>query len=328
MAETKRIDFHAHILNHKLWDIGQDKNVLTGFGIREIPVEPGTRTFDEFQLCFEADAQIAEMDRRGVDVHVISSSTVMQGTQWAAPAEEAELCRTMNDCMQHDWIDRYPDRLIGSMVLPLQDVRLSLGEMERCGGEYGIKVVNAPARVGDDYLSAPKFDEYWSKAEELGLVTFIHPHGSTDPWLQQYSLWNSIGQPIEEVKIISSLIYEGVLDRHPEAPIVVSHGGGYMPLYMGRLDRNAVHKPWTTANINGVPSDYIRRFKYDLCVYDAETLQRLYDFLGADCLMLGSDFPFGDASPYLLLDQVQGMSDADREAIVGGNASKLLGLDS
>ena len=126
---------------------------------------------------------------------------------------------------------------------------------------------------------------------------------------------------MEEVKILSSLIYEGVLDKHPDAPIVVTYGGGYLPLYMGRLDRNAGHKPWTTVNIKGIPSDYIRRFKFDICVYDPDTLQKLYDFLGADCLMLGSDFPFGDSSPYLLLDQVEGMSEEDLNKILGGNAA-------
>lgn len=171
----KIIDFHAHILHHKLWDVGKNDNVLSGFGIREIPDDPSIRMREEFELCFNPEAQIAKMDRCGVDVHLISSSTVMQGTQWAAPREELELCQLMNDYMKQNWIDRHPDRFIGSMILPFQDLSLALAEMERCSEDLGYKVVNAPARIGDDYLSAPKFDEYWSKAEKLGVVTFIHP---------------------------------------------------------------------------------------------------------------------------------------------------------
>lgn len=325
MAKNKQtIDFHAHILQQDIFDMGINKNVLTGFGMTPFNPEPGTDAYNKVQLCMNPALQVAEMDNRNIDVHVISSSTVMQGTQWADASTEAVLCRLMNDKTYEQWVKPYPDRFIGSMILPFQDLGLAIAELERCVSKYDVRVVNAPARVKDRYLSDPSFDPFWKKVSELGLVTFIHPHGVEDLWYQKYSLWNSIGQPIEEVKIISSLIYEGTLDKFPEAEIVISHGGGYLPLYMGRLDRNAVDKPWTTEHINGIPSDYIRRLKYDICVYDPLALERLLEFLGPDCLILGSDFPFGDKTPYYLLDQIKGLSKRDRNKITGGTARKLL----
>lgn len=313
-------------MQNDIFNLGVDKNVLTGYGLTEFNPEPGTDAYRKMQLCLLPELQVDEMNRRNIDMHVISSSTVMQGTQWADPETEAGLCRLMNDWTYTHWVQAYPDRFIGSMILPFQDLSLALTELERCVTEYGFRVVNAPARVKDKYLSDPAFDDFWRIVNDQKLITFIHPHGVEDLWYQKYSLWNSIGQPIEEVKIISSLIYEGTLDKYPDAEIVISHGGGYLPLYMGRLDRNATDKPWTTVNIEGIPSDYIRRFKYDICVYDPLALKRLLEFLGPDCLLLGSDFPFGDNSPYYLLDQMKGVPRKDRDKIVGKNAQKLLKL--
>jgi aminocarboxymuconate-semialdehyde decarboxylase len=318
------IDFHAHILHPELLSISQDKVVLTGFGATPPrPRPPGSRAHESIQLMLRPDLHVAEMDRRNIDVHVLSSSTVVQGTFWAAPDEEPRLCAVMNDAM-NDWVKAHPDRFIGSMVLPFQNLPATLAEIERCRARYGFCVVNAPANVNGRYLGDPSFNDYWRVAAEAGLITFIHPDGVRDPWFQRYSLWNSVGQPIEETKVIASLIYEGVLERHPEIAIVISHGGGYAPLFMGRLDRNVTNMPDSTVNIQGFPSEYIRRMSYDICVYDPAALSRLIEHVGADRLLLGSDFPFGDPTAFHLLDQVKGLSPEDRQRITGGNASALL----
>src|SRR5579875_1935554 len=148
-----------------------------------------------------------------------------------------------------------------------------------------------------------------------------------DPWYQRYAMWNSIGQSIEETRFMTSMIYEGVLDRFPGLKIIVAHGGGYMPHYMGRLDRNVTDKPETARNIGRMPSAYLRDFYYDSCVYDPSTLTALIQRVGADRIVMGSDYPVGDPEPARLLGLAESMAKSDLSMIMGGTAARLLGID-
>jgi aminocarboxymuconate-semialdehyde decarboxylase len=318
------VDFHVHVLHEEILDLAQDKVVITGFG--SIPPEDrpvGSRRHQNYEMMLKPEAQLEAMNKRKIDIHVLSSSTVIQGTFWADANEDARLCRLMNDRVAA-WVAYAPDRFIGSVMLPLQDISRSLAELERCCSAYGFAIVNAPASVKGIYLGEKHFHDFWAFADRHRLTTFIHPDGVQDMWFQQFSLWNSIGQPIEETKFISSLIYEGTLDRFPDAPIVVSHGGGYAPLFMGRLNRNVMNKSESAKNIKGLPGDYLRRLFFDTCVYDAITLQRLVETVGPDRILLGSDFPVGDTDPFILTHQLTGLSAAEREAINGGTALGLV----
>ena len=112
-----------------------------------------------------------------------------------------------------------------------------------------MRVLQIPAAVHGTYLSDPSYHWVWDAVAERDLVAFMHPDGTRDLWFQQYSMWNSVGQPIEEAKFIASLIYEGVLEQRPGIKIVVAHGGGYLPHYFGRLDRNVKAHPHSAVNI-------------------------------------------------------------------------------
>jgi aminocarboxymuconate-semialdehyde decarboxylase len=139
-------------------------------------------------------------------------------------------------------------------------------------------------------------------------------------------MWNSIGQSIEEVRVMTSLIYEGALERRPGLKIVMAHGGGYMPHYMGRLDRNAEDKPATMANISQKPSAYLRRFHYDSCVYDPRTLELLVERVGIDRIVMGGDYPVASQDPVALLESIPSFTPENIAAIAGLNAAKLLGV--
>jgi aminocarboxymuconate-semialdehyde decarboxylase len=217
-------------------------------------------------------------------------------------------------------------QLVGSLTLPLQDLELALGELERAHHELGLRVVQLPAQIDGVYLGEPPLRELWEEIARRKLVVFIHPDGVRDPWFQRYALWNSVGQPIEEARVLASLIYDGVLETFPEIPIVVSHGGGYLPHYYGRLDRNVLNMPDSTANISEAPSAYLRRLYYDTCVYEPSTLAALVTQVGADHILMGSDWPVGEADPIGFVQRCEVLDDAGRRAVLGGNAARLLGL--
>jgi aminocarboxymuconate-semialdehyde decarboxylase len=277
---------------------------------------------------FDPRLEIEDMDARGIDLSVISSSTVLQGTSWADPQTDLELCRRCNDRIA-EWVARYPGRFAGSFVLPLQDLGLALEELERAVTSLRLRVANIGTQYGGAYVGDPVFDAFWEAVSELGLVAWIHPEGARDPWFQRYALWNSAGQSIEETKCMASLIYEGVMQRYPGLKVVMAHGGGYFPHYLGRMDRNAPNRPDTVRNTGGrKPSEFLSAFYYDTCVYDPKVLKVLLERVGSDRLVMGSDYPVGEQDPVGWLRDACGLEGEVLARVAGRNAAALLGLSA
>jgi aminocarboxymuconate-semialdehyde decarboxylase len=275
---------------------------------------------------FDPKLEIEDMDARGIDISVVSSSTVLQGTSWADPQQDLELCRRAND-KTAEWATQYPQRFVGSFVLPLQDVKRSLGELERAVGKLKLRVANVGAQYGGAYMGDPVFHPFWEAIHAHDVAVWIHPEGVRDPWFQRYALWNSAGQSIEEMKCMTSLIYEGVMHKYPKLKVVMAHGGGYFPHYLGRMDRNTLNRPDTVKNTGGrSPSEFLRSFYYDTCVYDPKVLKVLMDRVGAERLVLGSDYPVGEKDPVGWLRDECGLKGADLARVAGGNAARILGL--
>ena len=312
------MDFHVHFLHPKVFERSTPHSPSTCFG-----KNPQDLNSPNFKRMLEPGRQIDDMDAWGVDTSIISSADVVQSRSWAEPAEEGYLAALTND-MAADWAARFPTRFIASGVLPLGDMDMALRELERCLS-MNIRILNLPSNYRDLYLGHARYADLWAEIHARQLVAFIHPDGVRDMWFQDYAMWNSIGQSIEEVRVMSSLIYEGVMECHRGLKIVMAHGGGYMPHYMGRLDRNASFRPWTTRNLSKKPSEYLIDFHYDSCVYDARTLELLVERVGAERVVMGSDYPFGGFDPLDYLESAGQLSDTQRASIAGGTAATLLG---
>ena len=274
------IDFHTHMLDAELVRLCASKNAITGFGKKEPP------TGGRFAKFYAPELQIEEMDARGIDMHVIFTGPVFMSTWWADAQTAAQLTRRMNDTVA-DWVRRYPARFVGTATLPMQDVTLAIAELRRAVTELGARAVMLPTNVDGAYVGERAFWPLWEEIRRLDIPAFIHPEGLRDPWYHKFALWNSIGQQIEEAKAMASIIYEGLLDAIPGLKIVIAHGGGYFPYCVGRVDRN-VEKPEAQVNIGDrKPSDYLRHFYYDTCVFDPPALAALFQRVGADRVAAG-----------------------------------------
>jgi aminocarboxymuconate-semialdehyde decarboxylase len=324
MPRAPIVDFHAHMLEPEVRKAAQDKTVLSGYG-----AFPGAGTQsnnpETYRRMTDPKAQLADMDRLGVDVNVISASTVIQGTAWADPATALDLDRRSNDRVA-EWVAQHPGRYVGSFSLPMQDVARALKELERCARDLKIPVANMCAHYDGVYLGEERYAPFWEAANDLGIVVWIHPDGIRDPWFQRYGMWNSIGQSIEEVKVMTSIVYGGVVEKYPNIPIVMAHGGGYFPHNMGRLDRNVTNRPDSMKNIRKKPSEYLRAFYYDTCLYEESILAALIKIVGADRIVMGSDYPVGEADPIGFVERCPGITSEQVAMITGGNAAKILGL--
>jgi aminocarboxymuconate-semialdehyde decarboxylase len=218
-----------------------------------------------------------------------------------------------------------PKRLIGLGGVPLAAPALAVAELTRCMRDLGLAGVGISTTARDMELGDAALRPFWEKAEELGAVVYIHPAGNTGARFEKWYLWNSIGQAFEEAMAIASLMYEGILDAFPRLKICISHGGGYMPYYMGRIARNYLEKPATRVNMKKSPAEYLRTLYYDSCVYETEVLDALVRRVGADRVVLGSDYPVGEPKPIEFVDACALLAE-DKEKIIGANAARLFGV--
>jgi aminocarboxymuconate-semialdehyde decarboxylase len=324
------IDFHAHILVPDVYAVAAEHNIFS-----ELPTDPGVTEAMRDQIRSRAGMvlgrmsdltdRLVRMDAMGVDIQVLSASLVHQGLEWADAQTSLRLARTTND-----WIAKavaaHSKRFVGLGTLPLHVPSLAVAELERCLRELGLRGVAISTTAGGMELGDPQLRPFWQKAEELGALVYIHPGGNRDPRFKRFHLWNSVGQAFEEAMAISSLMYDGVLESFPKLKICISHGGGYMPYYMGRIDRNYAEKSNTRVNMTKPPIDYLRMLYFDSCVYERPVLQHLVDKVGAGRVLLGSDYPVGEMKPVEFVTETAGLTDAQKDQIVRGNGAALLGF--
>lgn len=320
------IDFHTHALDPEVYARCVNHNVITGFGANpEGPrPEPGTQRAAFYARYTSAAAHVADMDALGIDMHVISGGGANSSTFWAPPDLAAQLDRQANETIAR-WVAEFPTRFVGTFTLPMQDITLALRELDHAIG-LGLRIANLPAESGGVYLGDPHFRPLWEAFAAHGVTVWIHPDGMKDKSYLNYVLWNGVGQPIQETLVFCSLMYEGVLDAFPQVKIVLSHGGGFLPHYMARLDRNHVVHPVTRKNLTRKPSEYLRALWYDTCVYGADVLEDLVAKVGADRIVFGSDYPVGDKDPFAILRGCKAIDAAAFDMITRTTPAFLAGL--
>ncbi len=324
------IDIHAHMMHLDVYakTVGHSAFGKSTFDPSLSPeAKQKARERSDFVCAKMSDAtdRIDEMDKMGVDIQVLSASLVHQCTYWAEPDESLRLERMLNERVA-EMVATNPKRLIGLGTVPLHAPELAAKEAARCLTELKLRGLNISTRAREMEIGDRRLWPFWETAAANNAIIYIHPAGNPDPRFQKHFLWNSVGQNFEESMAIASLIYEGVLEAFPDLKICISHGGGYMPLCMGRISRNYLEKPTTRANMKKSPDEYLRQLYYDSCVYDHDVLRHLVEKVGASQVILGSDYPVGEWKPIEFVRNTPGISDADKDKIIGLNAAKMFGV--
>jgi len=274
-----------------------------------------------------SEARIGSMDERRVDVHLVSISPTMY---WygLGEADARAFSRTTNDDLA-EMVAGHPDRYVGLGYLPLQDVKGSVAELERCVRDLGMPGVMVGTNVNGEDWDGETLFPVLRAAEELGAVIYYHPaRGRADAWLQKYHFMNLIGNPLETATALASLIFGGVFDRLPGLKTCFAHAGGYGVLGIGRLDHGCEVRP-EAVGIARLPSDYVKACFFDTITHNERALRYLVDTVGVGQVVLGSDYPADMGEPFPV-DWVEGcasLTAAEKGAIIGGNAEKLFGLD-
>jgi aminocarboxymuconate-semialdehyde decarboxylase len=273
--------------------------------------------------------RIRDMDAMGIDVQAIAIAPP-QYYYWTDPPLGARLSAMQNDRIA-EIVAAHPTRFTGLGTLPMQDVALALRELERVADELGFRGLELCTNVNGVDLDDDRFEPLWQRIEELEMLVVFHPHGfSHGERLATHYMINTVGMPMDSTVLISHLIFGGVLERYPALRLCVVHGGGYLPFYPARFDHAYDVRPDVRTRISRAPSTYLRQIYFDTVVFDPTLLGRLVADQGDERVLLGTDYPFdmGEDDPLGLIARVDGLDDAARARIAGGNAARLLGLDA
>ncbi len=325
------IDIHAHvypesylrIIRNEGGPLGAELRMVEGKGpmlkAGEILTPPIERRFTDL------DARIEAMDRQGVKVHVLSLSLPM--VEWADREIGLKLSVAVNDALAES-NTRHPGRLFGLCTLPWHAPDLAIRELDRAAKLPGIRGVYCATKVRDLELSDESLLPIFERIEDLGLPLFLHPVGVIGhARLEKFYLHNLLGNPFETAIAAAHLIFGGILDRFPGLTVCLPHAGGAFPYLVWRLQRGYDVRVDLKSAKHG-PKDYLRRFYYDTVGYAQESHEYLVRLVGADRVMMGSDFcfPIAYERPVEIVTDHPTWLPEQKSMILEGNARRLLRL--
>ncbi len=312
----RTVDIHTHCIMPEVMEVVKGTDMAQEVG------SEGNRP----PLILGPD-RLKSMDEQGVDVEVLSINAYWYGAERALAMD---IVRIQNETLSK-WCAAHPDRFVGLASVALQYPELAADQLDAAVKKLGLRGVAIGGSVGKEELASRKWDPFWAKAEELGVLVYMHPHpapGTTENERLEGKgrLGNVIGNPLETTVFFSHLIFEGTLDRFPGLRICGSHGGGFLPSYVGRSDALCARESGVDCrNLKKRPSEYFKKELFvDTLVFRQEALRHLVAECGMSQVLYGTDQPFDWPTGVDFVLDAPSLSDADKTAILGGNASRLL----
>lgn len=328
-----RVDIHSHTAPAKYVEAIRRDPKSVGCRIekdaqgREAIVQEIGRSTRLRQNLIDPELRLREMAEEGVDV-IVESLLPPLLPLWAPTAIGVRVCQIVNDAITED-VARYPGRMVGMAIVPFQDVGEAIRELDRIVKQHRMPSVLIPASLGGKNLDEPEFFPFFERAQEHDVLVFIHPHEvAAADRLKRYALTNLIGNPLETTIAQASLIFGGVLERLPALKVCCAHGGGYSPWIRGRWRHGYSSRHEASDLLTRPIYEYLNRVYFDTCVFDPDALEFLIKTMGSDHVLLGTDYPTPmiDAGQVPVVNGIKGLTDHDKEKVLGGNAARLLGL--
>lgn len=339
------VDVHAHALSESLLERfardgafglhhGADGEVfMRGYGLFDPDV-------------YSHERRLARLDEMGVDLQLITP--IANFTTWPGGAADVELARALNESTA-EVVAAAGGKFAGMAALALGEPTRAVEELGRAVEEHGFVGALIGTYAGDRPLDHPSLEPLFAEIERRGLVVLMHPTSAVSdppppagaswrhvarptPSWDEHTLTTILAWPNETARATARLIFAGVLERHPELHLMLSHGGGPLPFLRGRLNLaysapEHEYNPDNHASISKPPGDYFDQLFFDTAVGAAESLHFLIEIVGADRVVFGTDDPFeiGDTGGKIALPALAEREPAEREQILGGTLARLLG---
>ena len=311
---VKVVDMHAHCAIPEVVDLVKGTNLLRNPGPARGPQVLGPE-------------RLRALDERGIDVQVLSINLFWW---YAAEREMAAQIVKLHDEKLAAWCSAHPERFVALSSVALQFPDLAAQQLEHAVKELGLKGAAIGGHVAGEPLSSPKFDPFWAKAEQLGVLVFMHP-GSAENVVKEDALKgngdlpNIIGNPLETTVFLSRVIFDGTLDKFPGLKLCAAHGGGFLPSYLGRTDVACEVRPTANCQNKKHPSEYFKQqVLVDSMVFSDEGLRHLVVETAPSQVVYGTDIPFNWPDTADFIVNASYLKDAEKEEILGGTLGKMM----
>jgi aminocarboxymuconate-semialdehyde decarboxylase len=326
------VDVHIHFLSPLAIDEARRRPDRYGVRVLDHGPDPALAVGDEpptrplLPALHTLDRHLAFLREQAIDVALFGPLMDVGG--YTLPAKPAAAWSRLQNESLTATLAAAGGRHAGLATVPLQDPALAADELRVAVRELGLKGAMVDPNALGRSLGDREFDPFWRTAAELDAPVIFHPY-RLEPVERfgRHYLHNLVGYPFETTLAAASLILGGTLDRFPGLPVVLVHGGGFLPYTIGRFDRGFRARPEVRAELAGLPSEYLGRFAYDTLVQSPAALAYLVSRVGADRVLLGSDHPFwlGDPEPLAVVRAAELGADAE-SLILGDNAARLFHL--
>jgi aminocarboxymuconate-semialdehyde decarboxylase len=329
------IDSHAHIVPPDMWRAMQHDGARYGVEVwddgarRMIRLAGSDFARPMYMPLTATHERIATMDRQGVDMQVLSGYIDFSG--YTMPLDLGTKFAELQNETIAAVVAADPTRYTGAANVPLQDAATAIRVMERSRRDYGFRAVQvAPYFGGQKFLDDPALDPFWAAAQEMETLILFHPYDEQPATgLRDYFLTNCIGYPLQTTIAAARMMFSGVFTRFPRLRMRLPHAGGFLPFQIDRFRHAADFRPEPRSKgFAEDPLDVLKRLYYDTVTFSPMNLRYLADLVGADRLLLGSDFPFemGDVDPVGTVKAA--VAPEHQEMVLGGTLRRLLCLDA
>ena len=268
--------------------------------------------------------RLEDMARVGIDTEVLSLST--PNVYFVEGKAQAEVARLVNDAYA-ELAQRHPGRFLGFASIPMDDPDAALMEVRRAMDERRMQGVIVLSNIRGRALADPVYRPFFEEADRRRLCVFVHPMipAAADAFTE-YVLGPIVGFPFDTTVAIAKLCYAGVFKDLPNIRWLVAHAGGAIPYLMERLDSGWRDFAECRVNIDQPPSLYLKRLYYDTVTFSPHNLRLLRDVVGADHMVMGSDYPHLLGSIEKAVTSIEGMdsSPAEKERVFSGTALSIL----
>jgi aminocarboxymuconate-semialdehyde decarboxylase len=327
---TQTIDVHAHILTEDTIRLLQREAPKLGPKLSDIgdqfaTLEVAGNIYRHFPRGgWDMERRLEEMAAAKVDVQVLS--VCPQTFVYGQPAAVAAAFARIQNEQLAQLAKARPDRFLAIATLPMQAPREAADELRHAVRVLGLRGAQIGSNIAGKNLDDPELEPVWAAAAELGAFILLHPiNVAGADRLSSYYLTNLIGNPLDTTIAAASLVFGGVLERHPTLKICLAHGGGFVPYQAGRFVHGWHVRAEPKSKLAKPPTESLKRFYFDTIVHSKEALAFLVGNAGAERVLLGSDYPFDMGMPEGV-SQVRSLSvpAADQSAILGGRTRALL----
>lgn len=329
-----KVDFHTHFIPQQFPDMGEKYGgegwpTLLHAGPCQADIYHAGKHYRQIDdRSWDPERRLKDMDAEGIDVQVLSPIPVTFAYRFSAQAV-LELAQLQNNAIANA-TSVAPTRFIGLGTVPLQDPDLAAAEVRRAVTSLGLAGVEIGTQVEGKNLDDPALEPFWRICVEVGAAVFVHPAAVFAPErTSKYRMVYSVGYTSETGIAAASVVMSGLLDRHPTLRLCFAHGGGTFPWLLPRLDQTWRAFDDVKAVTANRPSEAAKLLSYDTLTYDPLNMRLLINRLGAERLIMGSDYPFPlrEVPPGAVIDALDGLSHKERADLLGRNALRFLGRE-